>query len=343
MIICHNDADGFASAGIFLLANDENLDNLRYSTVRYINKMLRKFINKNSSQRLFLFDINADDSESFVQNLIKLHKTGSEITLIDHHQLAKEYDDTLRSEGIEVLRNTTMSCSELIFHSYIDKIKEKRKAEFFLCVGSIGDRLITPFVQKVINSFRREEIFDVYACLLAGITDGKDFLFSIFEEKDKDGVGFTKKLYYRATKKRFWIEKLKARVNLLQESTESISIVHIFQKYIGFAASYLIDQNEIDLAIAVGDGPPDIRNWFLNFLKNLINFFFRREIKQKDDKIRISFRSKIAIDTLISSLSKKYDGFGGGHKYACGASVPPENLVPFLKEIIREFKNLRKI
>ena len=93
-------------------------------------------------------------------------------------------------------------------------ITEKWKAEFLLCIGAIGDRLITPFVQKIINSFRREEIFDVYACLLAGITNGKEFIYSIFEEKDKDGVGFTKKLYYRAAKKRFWIEKLKAKMKV---------------------------------------------------------------------------------------------------------------------------------
>ncbi len=340
MIICHNDADGYASAGIFLLANEENLDNLRYSTVRYINILLKKLLSKNSPQKLYLLDINADDSDTFVQNLIKLQKNGYEITLIDHHQLANSYDDKLLSEGIQVIRDTSMSCSELIFHTFINNIKEKTKAEFFLCIGAIGDRLVTPFVQKVINSFRREEIFDVYACLLAGITNGKEFLYSIFEEKDKDGVGFAKKLYYRATKKRFWIEKLKAKVNLLQESTESISIIHIYKRYIGFAASYLIDQENINFAIAIGDGPPDIRNWFLNYLQKFLNFVFRRKVKQKDDKIRISLRSKIPINNITSILSKNFNGFGGGHKYACGASIPEENLIPFLKEIIREFKKL---
>lgn len=342
MIICHNDADGFASAGIFLLANQENLDALRYSTVRYINKMLNNLIHKNSPQKLYLFDVNADDSDNFIQNLIKLRNLGYSITLIDHHQLAQSYDDRLSSEGIQVIRDTNMSCSELIFHTYINKIEDKRKAEFFLCIGAIGDRIITPFVQKVINSFRREEIFDVYACLLAGISNGKDFIYSIFEEKEKDGVGFAKKLYYRATKKRFWIEKLKAKVNLLQESTESISIVHIFKKHIGFAASYLIDQDNIDIAIAVGDGSPDIRNWFLNYLQKFLNFVFRRKVKQTDDKIRISFRSKIPINNIISAISKKFNGFGGGHKYACGASIPQQNLISFLKETIREFKSLGK-
>jgi len=74
--------------------------------------------------------------------------------------------------------------------------------------------------------------------------------------------------------------------------------------------------------------------------QTFFNFILRRKVKQSDDKIRISLRSKIPVNTLVSSLSKKYNGFGGGHKYACGASIPQQNLIPFLKEIIREFKNL---
>ncbi|NVM52931.1 MAG: hypothetical protein HWN66_04450 [Candidatus Helarchaeota archaeon] len=340
MIICHNDADGFASAGILLLVNEDNLDDLRYSTVRYINILLKRILNNESPQKLYLLDINADDSDTYIQNLIMLRNKGYDITILDHHPLTDYYDAELKSEGIEVIRDTSMSCSELVFHYFIDAIKDKRKAEFLLCIGAIGDRIITPFVQKVISSFRREEIFDVYACLLAGITNGRDFLYSIFEEKDKDGVGFTKKLYYRAAKKRFFIEKLKSRVNFLQESVESISIIHIFRKYIGFAASYLIDQDNIKFAIAIGDGPPDFKNRFYNYWQNFLNFIFRRKVKAKNDKIRISFRSKVALNTLVTALSKKYHGFGGGHKYACGASIPQEFLIPFLKEIIREIKNL---
>ncbi|MFX1298662.1 MAG: DHHA1 domain-containing protein [Promethearchaeota archaeon] len=339
MIVCHNDPDGFASAGILILAEEDYLDDLRYSTVRYINKLLKKLLKEKKSQTLYLLDLNADDSETYIQNLIKLRKKGFAIILIDHHPVVSSFDGRLKAEGIQIIRDTSISCSELVFNYFINKIKEKRKAEFFLCIGAIGDRIITPFVQKVINSFRREEIFDVYACLLAGIPNGQDFLYSIFEEKDKDGVGFAKNLYYRATKKRFWIEKLKAKINLLQESIGSISIVHIFQRHIGFAASYLIDQDNVDFAIAIGDGPPDFRNRFYTYIQNFLNFLFHRKKKQKDSKIRISFRaSKDPVNKIVTDIAKKYHGFGGGHEYACGASIPQENLVPFLKEIIHELK-----
>lgn len=340
MIICHNDPDGFASAGILLLTGDENLNDLRYSTVRYINKLLKKLQKNHTTQKIYLLDINADDTDTFIQTLIKLQKQGNRITIIDHHQLAEEIDQKLNSEGIEIIRDTSISCSELVFTSFSNEIRDRRKAEFLLCIGAIGDRLITPFVQKIINSFRREEIFDVYACLLAGIPDGKDFLFSVFEEKDKDGVGFTKKLYYRAAKKRFRIEKLKSQINSLVETIGSISIVHIFQRHIGFAASYLIDQEHTHFAIAIGDGLPDFRNRFLIFFQKILNFLFRKKPKPNEGLIRISFRSKTPIDRLISAISKRFYGFGGGHKYACGASIPQEQLIPFLKEIIREFKNL---
>ncbi len=339
MIICHNDADGFSSAGILLLAQKDKLEDLQYATVVYINTLLKKLLKKDHTQKIYLLDINADDLDTFIQSLIKLQKKGNDITLLDHHPIPEAYDEELRAAGIKVIRDINGSCSELLFHCFIDEIHDKRKAQFLLCIGAIADRLVTSFVQTVIDSFRREEIFDVYACLLAGIPDAKAFLYSVFEEKDKDGVGFTKKLYYQATKKRFWMEKLKAKINLTKESSDQISVIHIFQRHIGFAAGYLIDQDNIKYSIAVGDGPPDFRNWFFMYLRKFLDFVFRRKAKKREgDKIRISFRSKVPINNLISSLSKKYNGFGGGHKYACGCTVPKDQLIPFLKEIIAEFK-----
>jgi len=340
LIICHNDPDGYAAAGIFLLTGQDQLDDLRYSTVTYINKMLKKLLGNENPQQIYLIDINADDSETFCQTLIKLQRRGNAITIFDHHQFSESYDAELVREGITVNRDSSGSCSELLHKYYLNKVKDKRKADFLMCIGAIGDRAITQYVQNVINSFRREEIFDVYACLLAGISNGKEFLYSIFEEKDKDGVGFTKKLYYQAAKQRFWIEKLKSEINLLKESTASISTIHIVQQHIGFAASYLIDQDNTNFAIAIGDGIPALKNRIWHHLQQILKFIFRQKTKKEREIIRISFRSKVPINILVSALSKKYHGFGGGHKYACGSSIPKEYLIPFLKEIIYEIKKL---
>lgn len=340
MIICHNDPDGFSAAGIFLLTGQEKLDNLRYSTVTSINKMLRKLLYNEYNQDLYLIDINADDSDTFFQTIIQLKRKGNSLTVFDHHQFSESYDAELSREGVTIIRDSSVSCSELLYKNYSNKIKDKRKAEFLMCMGAIGDRMITPFVQKIINSFRREEIFDVYAYLLAGISNGKKFLYEILEEKDIADVGFTKKLYYRAAKQRFWIEKLKAKINILKESTGSISTIHIFQPHIGFASSYLIDQDNTNFAIAIGDGLPALKYRVWNYFLRILKFIFHRTSKRKNDIIRISFRSKVPINNLVSSFSKKYRGFGGGHKYACGCSIPKEYLIPFLKEIIYEFKKL---
>lgn len=338
MIICHNDPDGFSAAGIFLLTGQENFENLRYSTVTTINKMLKKLLYSEYTQELYLIDINADDTDTFFQTIIQLRRKGNNLTIFDHHQYSEAYDAELGREGVTIIRDSSVSCSELLYRYYSNSIEDKRKAKFLMCIGAIGDRMITSFVQNVINSFRREEIFDVYAYLLAGISNGKEFLHEILEEKDIADVGFAKKLYYRAAKQRFWIEKLKAKIDILKEFTGSISTVHIFQPHIGFASSYLIDQDNTKFAIAIGDGLPALKNRIWNYLLNILKFIFRRTLKRRNDVIRISFRSKIPINNLISVLSKKYHGFGGGHKYACGCSIPKAFLIPFLKEIIYEFK-----
>ncbi|MHA1379078.1 MAG: DHHA1 domain-containing protein [Candidatus Helarchaeota archaeon] len=336
MIIAHKDFDGFCSAGILILAELDRLDDLKYATVGYINKMLKRLAKHEKPQKIFLLDINADNSQLFVKRLSDLINKGFEITLIDHHNFA--FDSQLRASGIEVIRNTNICCTQLVYEYFKDRIDPTniKKADFLLCVGANDDRMITPFVEKKMKRMRTETLFDIFACLMSGLQNGNDFLSNIIFERDKNGVGFTKKLFENAANRRFFLEKIKKQTLHNQEVIKNIRMVHVYSSYIGIAASYLIEQADTDFAIAVGDGIGNVTIRIKEFIKNL----FKRNFEVYR-KIRVSFRTKKPVNEIVSKIARKYNGHGGGHALACGANIPIEYINDFLREITYIFLKMK--
>ncbi|NVM05163.1 MAG: hypothetical protein HWN67_22780 [Candidatus Helarchaeota archaeon] len=335
MIIAHKDFDGFCAAGILILAELDKLEDLNYATVGYINKFLKRLA-KDRPKKLFLVDINADNSNLYLKRLTDLAVKGFEINLIDHHRFP--YDAQLKAAGINVIRNTNICCTQLVYERFIQKIDEskKKKADFLLCLGANDDRIITPLVEKRMTRMRTETLFDVYACLMSGLHNGREFLNNLFYERDKNGVGFTKKLFENATNRRFILEKIKKDTLNKQEVIKNVRIVHAYTKYIGIAASYLIEQPNTDFAIAVGDGQANISIRFKDFIKNL----FRRNL-QAYTKVRVSIRARKPINEIVTGLAKKYNGYGGGHALACGATIPIENIDDFILDLTQNFLKLK--
>jgi len=341
LIITHADADGWCSAGIFLLTDiskkyEENIDTIRYATVRYINILLNQILKREKPCNLFIFDLNADDTITYKNLLIKLVKNGFRITLIDHHITYDSFDDEIRKNGITVIRDLSLCCSELVYKVYKDRIniKDRDKAEFLMCLGAIADKRVSQNITNRILKFRWEKSYDLYAINLAGIKNGYEFLRCILLEKENK----MKKIYERASRKRLFLEKIRKYVLkkfILMKN--NVAVIHIFKKYIGLAAGILIDVPDIEYAIAIGDGPNihPLAKLFL-FLKSFIKPFLRKKEPYKDSMIRISIRSTKPVHTIVIKTSKLCNGFGGGHKYACGARIPYNKLNLFIKKFVNE-------
>ncbi len=336
MIIAHNDFDGFCSAGILILAGMDDLDNLKYATVGYVNKLLKKLEKTEKPKKIYLVDINADNSKLFVNRLSNLAANGFEICLIDHHKFP--HDDQLRAAGIKVIRNTGICCTQLVFEQFGEKINEinEKKADFLLTLASIDDRIITPLIENKMKKMRTETLFDVFACLMSGLQNGKEFLSNLLYDRDKNGVGLSKKLFEKAANRRFFLEKIKKETLKKQEIMRNIRIVHIYSSYIGIAASYLIEQPNTEFAIAIGDGRGNIMMRIWDFIKSL----FKRNLEVFTN-IRISFRTKKPVNEIVTRLARKYEGFGGGHALACGANIPFDKMNDFLREVTYAFLKLK--
>ena len=347
LIITHKDADGFSAAGLLILASEtdikKSIDNLRYATVSYINKLTYQ-LRKKQPEHISIIDLNADDTEKYTKNLIALAKKGYEITIYDHHQFQK--DEKLKNAGITVYRDTSISATELLYKQCINKISNNNleKANFLLALGTIGDKIVTPFAEDIISRMRRETLFDVYACLMSGMANDNSILKTLFFERDKDGVGFTKKLYNSAVNRRFFIEKIKKYILKNQVIYKNVRVIHIYYQNIGFASNFLLEQPDTDVAIAVGDGSFPIGLLIKLYAKKILSFGMNKELRNTmlKDTVRLSFRSikSMKINEIVEKGAKRFGGVGGGHTMACGATIPKNKVDDYLKHVLQQFLNL---
>ena len=106
-------------------------------------------------------------------------------------------------------------------------------------------------------------------------------------------------------------------------------------------AGHMIDQG-CDFAIAVGDGRPPLRFIVRDYLKRIFSLGLSKNFKiwERQKFVRISFRTKKPVNETVQKLAREMGGTGGGHKYACGANIPTQNLDIFLRQIIFEFQKL---
>ena len=55
--------------------------------------------------------------------------------------------------------------------------------------------------------------------------------------------------------------------------------------------------------------------------------------RQKNDAVKMSLRYGKPLLSILQEALKDVEGYGGGHEYACGASVKKEHFEQFLKNI----------
>jgi len=62
--------------------------------------------------------------------------------------------------------------------------------------------------------------------------------------------------------------------------------------------------------------------------------------REKGDEIRMSIRSPKLLPGILSTSLEGIEGYGGGHEYACGASVKKKDFKMFIDNLKKGYKNL---
>jgi len=296
-----------------------------------IESRFLKITEKYSPDVIFVLD-KPEISQEFVD------KSKVPIVWIDHHPLidikGAKYYNPLQKKNIYI--PTSYLCYKII----------KEKYQWIALAGCIGDYFIPDFFEDFYKKHKKILIQTkdpgeiAQKTVFGKIIRMLDF---ILKGNDISEINNTANLLLKIKTPNELLNKKTKEAELIYEKYEKVN--NYFEKLYNEAVESATDDNFLLFTY------PHKKISFTSYLSNALSYKFpekmiiiAREVSRDDGRfeteLRMSLRfKKQGLPKFLKKALEGLDGFGGGHEYACGASVKKKDFEQFinnLKKIIQE-------
>lgn len=312
----HDDPDGLASFLLLYRYCKKGFGVAVKSDPKIDDKFLRK-VEEYMPDKIFVLDV-AILEQSFVD------KAYAPIVWIDHHQ-------PLDVEGVKYFNPRLNNIKDNQPISYIC-YQVTKKDLWIAMTGCIGDWFLPDF---------SKEFSKKYPDLLPKITTADDAMFNSRLGKLVSVFSFVLKGRMKEVKQCIKIlTRIKDPYEILEQKTAQGRFIYrkyfrVNEKYQHLLRRALKQKAEDKIFLFI------YKHEQISFTKDLANeLLFRNPDKiivigrEKVDEVKLSLRARnIELPPLIEKALKGLDGYGGGHEYACGASVKKKDFGKFMSRL----------
>lgn len=307
------DADGISSAALIREAfgGDSVL-------VDYPGMMpaIEALVNDEKLKTLFICDVGLakNNQERFVEILAGLKKKKVSVTYIDHHDIDPEIVKKLEKAKIKIYHDVNECTTVQVYDAYKKKLSDH--ASFVAACAAITD-----YMEDRPKGAKLLQIYDRQFALISATVLTYNI---VGHQKDPDYL-----LYL---------------VEMLSESKYPHEIPNSFefaQIQVGKLAE-MIAKVKKSLKTMKNLGYMEIldagASGAVNFVLGLSGKDVGVAYKERVDhgiyavSIRGSKSCQIHLGRMVNSLAAEFGGSGGGHDKACGAVIPKDKILPFIKE-----------
>ena len=316
-IICvshQEDADGISSAALIKQAFGGDTFLVDYPGIMDVLESLR---NDEKLKKLFICDLglNTKTNDSFVALLTELRKKRISVTYVDHHEIDSKVATKLKKIKVKLIHNTSECTSVLIYDAFKKKLTEH--SPFIAVCGAITDYMENkPIASKLLQMYDRQFALvnaTVLTYNIVGHQKESDYLLYLVDELSESK--FPHEIPNTFVHAQLQVEKLAVIMSKVKKSMKVLK---------NLAYMEMLDS-----------GASGAVNFVLGFSGKNTGIAY----KERVDKgiyavsVRGSSSCKIHLGRLVSSVSAKFGGSGGGHDKACGAVIPKNNMKKFLREM----------
>jgi len=316
-VIClshREDPDGIVSAVLI-----KHLFNAEIHLVDYDELLIElKKITKNKNlSKLFICDLSIipNIQSEFIFLLENLSKQNIPITYFDHHNISNELRQKLNELKIDLINSKTDCSSAIIFNHY-----EKNLESYFTFLtscASITDNLENgPIGKKIISKYEK-----MYLYLNSSI-----LWFHIRNNQNNPS-----KLYKILNN---LVDK-KSPYEILDDYSSLKSYLTILKnKYVNIEKNIIPFENFNCIEIFNGKFSETADKILATSNKNLSLVYKKNKKDMSIDLIILSNnKTEKNLGLIINSISKKFNGAGGGDKGKSAAVIPQKHFENFLKEL----------
>ena len=310
------DADGISSAALIKQAFGGETILVDYPGMIDALETLRT---DEKLKTLYICDLglNKQNSGNFVDLLTELRKKHVSITYVDHHHVEPKIIAQLKKIKVKLIHDTSECTSVLVYDSFKKKLPDH--SVFIAVCGAITDYMENrPIASKLLQIYDRQ-----FALINATV-----LTYNIVGHQRKQDIDY---LYYL--------------VDELSESKFPHDIPNTYefaQIQVGKLAE-IISKVKASMKISKNLGHMEVLDSGASGAANFVLGFSGKDVaityKERVDKgiyavsVRGSPSCKTHLGKLVSSISGKLGGSGGGHDKACGAVIPKGKIKKFVQEM----------
>ena len=316
------DADGISSAALIKQAFGGETILVDYPGMIDALETLRT---DEKLKTLFICDLglNKQNSGNFVDLLTELRKKHVSITYVDHHHVEPKIIAQLKKIKVKLIHDTSECTSVLVYDSFKKKLPDH--SVFIAVCGAITDYMENrPIASKLLQIYDRQ-----FALINATV-----LTYNIVGHQRKQDIDY---LYYL--------------VDELSESKFPHDIPNTYefaQIQVGKLAE-IISKVKASMKISKNLGHMEVLDSGASGAANFVLGFSGKDVaityKERVDKgiyavsVRGSPSCKTHLGKLVSSISGKLGGSGGGHDKACGAVIPKDKIKQFVSQMNLHLNN----
>jgi RecJ-like exonuclease len=307
------DADGISSAALVRQAFGGDTVLVDYPGMMPAIEAVAK---DDKLKTLIICDVglSKNNQERFVEILSDLRKRKVAVTYIDHHDIDPEIVKKLQKVKVKVIHDINECTTVQVYDAYKSKLSDH--SSFIAACGAITD-----YMEDRTKASKLLQIYDRQFALISATVMTYNI---VGHQKDPDYL-----LYL---------------VEVLSESKYPHEIPNSFEfaqiqveKLAGMIAKVkksLKTMKNLGYMEILDAGASGAVNFVLGLSGKDVGVAYKERVDHGiyAVSIRGSKECKIHLGRLVNSLAQEFGGSGGGHDKACGAVIPKDKILAFIKE-----------
>jgi RecJ-like exonuclease len=265
---------------------------------------------------LYLCDlgISKSNQDKFVEVLSALRKKRVSVTYIDHHDMDPEIIKKLQKVKVKIIHDVNECTTVQVYDAFKSKLNDH--AAFVAACAAITDYMEDrPKGAKLLQIYDRQFALisaTVLTYNIVGHQKDPDYLLYLVEILSESK--YPHEIPNSFEFAQIQVEKLASMIEKVKKSLKTM-------KNLGY----------MEILDAGASGA-------VNFVLGLSGKEVGVAYKERVDhgiyavSIRGSKSCKIHLGRMVNSLAQEFGGSGGGHDKACGAVIPKDKIMPFIKE-----------
>ncbi len=302
-----DDVDGLTCGALLIHLFDAEVTPANYDNLEDALTSIGKNVDK-----LFITDLNLREALIPLIEGITAHAS---VIIIDHHPMEASLAKRLRSLGVEIIHNTRDCASALVYDHFKDKLEVD--AARLAAYAAVSDMFEDgPIASRLMDGMDRKFVQNEALMLSAALGSNQSNTFKVRLLRELSNYAYPHRI--RGV--------VKASVHQLEKIVKIKETIRGKARVMGRLA-----------VMECGDDSStgEVANIVMDTMLVPVGMCWKDQGEMVNISLRGERRLPEHLGDLVSKVSTKYGGFGGGHARASGAKVPKMKLSAFIEDIAK--------